>query len=243
MPTAAVLFVSDLHLSPARPDVAAQFRQFLLGTAGSAAALYILGDLFDYWPGDDALDDPFHAGIADALADCGTRLPVSLMHGNRDFLLGPAFARAARLTLVADPLRLDIGGMDTLLMHGDTLCTDDADYQAFRAQVRAPQWREAFLGRPLAERIRIIENLRAQSEMQKQEKQPDIMDVNDAAVREVLAGSGCERLIHGHTHRPARHQLDVEGRRCERWVLGDWCVQANWLSCGPAGCTWHTARA
>lgn len=152
------------------------------------------------------------------------------MAGNRDFLIGKEFATAAGLELLPDPLVRDIGGIRTLLTHGDTLCTDDADYQRFRAEVRTPTWRSAFLARPLAERKCLIADLRMKSETEKQTKPAAIMDVNAAAVKAALRETGAHLLIHGHTHRQGRHTLLADGRPCERWVLGDWhATQGNAL--------------
>jgi UDP-2,3-diacylglucosamine hydrolase len=232
------LFVSDLHLSPATPEIAARFLAFLAGPARAAAGLTILGDLFDYWAGDDDLDDPFNARIVAALrtlADHG--VAIAFMAGNRDFLVGDRFATAAGLKLLTDPCLRDIGGIATLLTHGDALCADDADYQAFRKQVRAPAWRSAFLARPLAERKREIEALRARSEAEKRIKPMAIMDVNPDAVTALLREQGARRLIHGHTHRQGRHTHHINGRDCERWVLGDWRpAHGNALACDGAGC-------
>ncbi|MBI3141128.1 MAG: UDP-2,3-diacylglucosamine diphosphatase [Rhodocyclales bacterium] len=233
----ASLFVSDLHLCPSRPQIGRLFSRFLQGPARNARALYVLGDLFEYWAGDDDLDDPFNGEVCAALRGLSeSGVAVFFMAGNRDFLLGAAFARAAGLTLLAEPARLDLEGTPTLLMHGDTLCTDDAQYQAFRAQVRTADWQRSFLAQPLAERKGRIEALRRESEAQKRIKPMAIMDVNAQAVAEVLREHGCTRLIHGHTHRPAHHDLEVDGRRCERWVLADWYDRGSYLECDAAGC-------
>jgi UDP-2,3-diacylglucosamine hydrolase len=222
----AALFISDLHLSPGRPEVVRLFRNFLSGAVRGADSLYILGDLFEYWAGDDDLGDSFNADMVGAiagLAGSGTR--VHFMRGNRDFLVGEAFARAARLTLLPDPFEIALHGTRTLLSHGDALCTDDASYQAFRAKVRQPAWIAEFLARPLAERKAEIERLRSVSEVEKQRKAADIMDANAAAVSRLMRSTGCTRLIHGHTHRQARH-VHAEG---ERWVLPDWHATADVL--------------
>jgi UDP-2,3-diacylglucosamine hydrolase len=232
------LFISDLHLSAHEPATVARFLQFLEGLARQAARLTILGDLFDYWAGDDDLADPFNTRIATALhalADHG--VAIDLMVGNRDFLIGNTFAAAAGVTLVNDPLISDIGGIKTLLTHGDALCTDDADYQRFRAHVRSPEWQMQFLARPLAERKREIETLRARSETEKRIKPMAIMDVNTQAVIELMRSHGANALIHGHTHRQGSHTHQVDGLTCQRWVLGDWhphhgsalrCASAGW---------------
>lgn len=231
------LFVSDLHLCPSRPHINRLFFDFLTGPARQAESLYILGDLFEYWAGDDDLDDPFNAGICTALRTLSeTAVPVFFMAGNRDFLAGEGFARTAGLSLLPDPATLDLHGTRTLLMHGDTLCTDDDAYQAFRAEVRTPDWQQAFLALPLAHRKSQIEALRRESEAQKQVKPMQIMDVNPVAVLQALTLHRCARLIHGHTHRPARHALVANGRSCERWVLPDWYETGSYLACDESGC-------
>lgn len=232
----ATLFISDLHLCPSRPDIARLFLDFLADPAREAEALYILGDLFEYWAGDDDLDDPFNAGACAALrslSDSG--VPLYFMAGNRDFLAGERFSRAAGLKLLPDPALIEVAGTTTLLMHGDTLCTDDAAYQAFRAEVRSPEWRQAFLALPLAQRKAQIEALRRESEAQKRTKPMEIMDANPAAVLQALTFHRCTRLVHGHTHRPAHHRLEFDGRACERWVLPDWYEKGGYLSCDSDG--------
>jgi UDP-2,3-diacylglucosamine hydrolase len=234
----SALFVSDLHLSPARPAMAAAFAQLLRTEARTAARLYILGDLFDYWIGDDDLADPFHAQIAAGLAElaaAGCR--VGFMPGNRDFLLGERFAAAAGLCLLPDPSIEDIEGTPTVLMHGDTLCVDDVDYMAFRAEVRASAWQRSFLDQPLAARRAAALQLRARSAASQEQKAEAIMDVAERAVVQAFRDCGCTRMIHGHTHRPGRHEHRVDGRRCERWVLADWYGQASYLRCDATGCT------
>ena len=233
----ATLFVSDLHLCPSRPQINRLFLDFLAGPARQAESLYILGDLFEYWAGDDDLDDPFNVGICAGLrglSDAG--VPVFFMSGNRDFLAGEIFARAAGLTLLPKPAAVELGGTPTLLMHGDTLCTDDAAYQAFRAEVRSIDWRQAFMALPLDRRKARIEALRRESEAQKRIKPIDIMDVNPAAVLRALTFHRSTRLIHGHTHRPARHDLVIDGQPCERWVLPDWYENGGYLACDAEGC-------
>jgi UDP-2,3-diacylglucosamine hydrolase len=232
------LFVSDLHLAPQRPAIAEQFFRFLGNEARRADALYILGDLFEYWIGDDDTDDAFNARVIAGLrqlADSGT--PLLLMHGNRDFLMGDDFAAATGATLIADPTPADFHGTRTLLMHGDTLCTDDVEYQKFRASVRNPAAQSQFLAQPLDARREQALRLRAGSEAAKQQKREAIMDVNADAVAAVLRAHGYPRLIHGHTHRPARHVHIVDGHECERWVLADWYQRGSYLRCDASGCT------
>jgi len=232
----STLFISDLHLCATRPEITAAFEAFLAGPARKATALYILGDLFEYWAGDDDLGDPFNTRVATALAGYGRDVPTFLMHGNRDFLMGDTFARVTGVTLIADPLLIDIEGSPTLLMHGDTLCTDDLDYQRFRGEVRSAEWSATFLATPLAERKQRIEAMRTRSEALKRVKTAAIMDVNAAAVAAVFRRYDCSRLIHGHTHRPARHEHLVDGCRCERLVLADWHENGSHLACDAGGC-------
>jgi UDP-2,3-diacylglucosamine hydrolase len=226
-----ILFISDLHLCSSRPEINRIFFDFLAGPARRAQALYILGDLFEYWAGDDDISDPFNASVAGALRACAAQIPVYVMHGNRYFLLGQRFADAAGVRLIDDPHLADCNGVATLLTHGDALCTDDADYMRFRAEVRSMQWIDAFLATPLPERKAKIEALRRESEAQKKRKPSGIMDVNAGAVLALLRERGYPRLIHGHTHRPGCHEHLVDARRCERWVLADWYASGSYLSC------------
>ena len=235
------LLISDLHLSPKYPQSSERFYQFTKHTAPQAEALYILGDLFESWAGDDDLDDPFHRTITNALRKLGDQgMHVYLMHGNRDFLMSEKLARACNATLLSDPTMLDLYGIPTLISHGDALCTGDESYQAFRRQVRSPGWQQQFLSQPLAQRKMQIEQLRLQSEQEKRLKQMSIMDVNTDAVSLLLRDHGYPRLIHGHTHRPARHLHHLDGYNCERWVLGDWDNKANALRCDSSGIRWET---
>lgn len=222
-------FVSDLHLSPSEPGTVQLFLDYLRKPARAAEQLYILGDLFEAWSGDDCIDDPqdaFNREIVDALralTDSGVRL--SVMHGNRDFLLGGEFARRSGAVLLPDPYVLSIPGAQFVLSHGDSLCTDDAEYLAFRAQVRSTQWQSAFLAKPLTERKNIAAALRRQSEQSKQEKSrqsPYLMDLNRQATDDFLRAHGRATFIHGHTHQPATHLHRVDGIDLERWVLADW---------------------
>lgn len=197
----------------------------------------MLGDLFEYWIGDDSLAQPFNRQVAEAfqgLARRGTQL--YFMHGNRDFLIGEEFARAAGMTLLEDGTEIDLYGSRTLLMHGDALCTDDVEYQKLRAMVRNPAWQRTFLAKPIEERIRMAQALRGESEQAKQAKDAAIMDVSVPTVESVLRAHGYPRLIHGHTHRPARHEHVVDGRLCERFVLADWYQQGSYLACDADGC-------
>ncbi len=216
-------FISDLHLCTGRPALTAVFERYLAGPARAAARLYILGDLFEYWAGDDDLDDPLNTHVAGLLADLAeSGCQVFFMPGNRDFLIGADFAARARLQLLAEPARIELGNEAVLLCHGDSLCTDDLAYQAFRSQVRNPAWQAQFLGQPLAVRKQVIAGVRMKSEEAKSEKAAAIMDVNAEAVIALLREHGVHQLIHGHTHRPADHQVDVDGSPGQRRVLADW---------------------
>jgi UDP-2,3-diacylglucosamine hydrolase len=232
------IFVSDLHLTPERPAANAVFSRFLQGPASGARSLYILGDLFETWVGDDDLEDRFNASIADALsALSGKGVALHFMHGNRDVLAGELFARRCGASLLSDPLLVDLHGTRTLLMHGDTLCTDDVEYQKFRAYAHDEANQRRFLAQPLDARKAQMLGMRADSERSKQAKTAEIMDVAPAAVEQVLRAHGYPRLIHGHTHRPGRHVHMVDGHACERWVLTDWYGRAGYLRCDPDGCT------
>lgn len=203
----------------------------------AAQALYILGDLFDAWVGDDDLSGAWAGALAQALrrvSDSGVEICV--MHGNRDFLLGERFAAAAGARLLPDPYRIDLHGIPTLLSHGDALCTDDLDYQRFRALIRSPDWVRAFLAKPLAERHALATHLREQSETAKRGKSMISMDADIEAIHAVCREQDCSRLIHGHTHRPGRHDFRLEGRACERWVLPDWYGEGGYLHCDGDGC-------
>jgi UDP-2,3-diacylglucosamine hydrolase len=234
------IFVSDLHLSAERPHINRKFFEFVATTATQAEALYILGDLFEYWIGDDDIDDPLNAAVTDALGTLATRhVRLYLMQGNRDVLIGQAFAQRCRAELIAEPTLLDLYGTPTLLMHGDTLCTEDADYQKFRAYAHDADNQARFLAQPLAARREQMLGMRAQSEHSKQLKTEIIMDVAPAAVEKILREFDYPRLIHGHTHRPARHVHTIDGHDCERWVLNDWYQRGGYLSCSKGGCSAH----
>lgn len=237
------LFISDLHLSEDQPLVTQLFLKFTSHTAREAEALYILGDLFEYWAGDDDRNTVFHQQIISAIREVSLQgTPVFIMHGNRDFLMDEQLAMECHATLLTDPVLIDLYGTSTLLTHGDALCTDDTGYQAFRQQVRQPAWRNNFLAQPLTQRKAQIEQLRKMSEDQKQTKSLDIMDVNLTSVADLFRAHHYPRLIHGHTHRQKHHQHDVDGRVCDRWVLGDWHSTGNALRCDAAGCSFQTIQ-
>ena len=230
------LFISDLHLSPARPALVAAFRAFCDGPARSAAALYVLGDLFDAWIGDDQLREPMAAGVAAALR--GVResgVVVSVMRGNRDVLLGTRFAEAAGAKLLPDETVIETAGTPTLLLHGDELCTDDVSYQRFRAWSRDPARQRRFLALPYAVRRGVVAYARWKSRRETATKASHIMDVTADAVAAALRAHRVNRMIHGHTHRPAHHALVVDGRACERWVLSDWYDRGSYLEVDAAG--------
>jgi UDP-2,3-diacylglucosamine hydrolase len=230
------LFISDLHLTEERPEANERFIGFIEGKARSAAALYILGDFFEYWIGDDDLGEPFNAVVAGLLRDLTRRgIALYFMHGNRDFLIGERFCAATGAELLDDPAIRTIEGAQTLLVHGDTLCTDDIEYQAWRRKARDPAFQAQFLAKSLPERRQAILQMREKSKEVVQGKTAEIMDVNDDAVRQALRRHAVRRLIHGHTHRPGRHALEVDGARCERWVLPDWYGRGGYLEVGPTG--------
>lgn len=234
------LLISDLHLDAARPGITRLFERFVREQAMQAHALYILGDLFEAWIGDDA---PNAAGdaVASALSALhAAGVPCFYMHGNRDFLLGDAYARRCRMTLLADPCVIDLGGTRTLLMHGDTLCTDDAPYQAFRAQTHQPQWQRQFLRQTVEQREQFAAAARAESQRYTAGVDSAITDVNDAAVMAAMREHDVTRLIHGHTHRPAVHDMDIDGQPAQRIVLGDWYEQGSVLRIDDDGLELHS---
>ena len=227
------LFISDLHLAEERPEANERFVDFLEGKARAADALYILGDFFEYWIGDDDLEEPFYAVMAGLLRRLtAAGVPLYLMHGNRDFLVGARFCEATGAQLLADPSVHEIQGVRTLLVHGDTLCTDDVDYQNWRRTARSEAWQREFLAKSRAERRSLILGLREKSKEVVQGKPAEIMDVNEAAVAQAMRTHAVRRLVHGHTHRPGRHALTLEGASAERWVLPDWYGRGGYLEIG-----------
>lgn len=240
------LFISDLHLCDSRPHITTAFIDFLENTASQAQALYILGDLFEYWAGDDAIQNDVIETTAlqatiHALRSLALSTPVYFMAGNRDFLIGTGFANATGITILPDPSVITPYGKPVLLSHGDALCIDDTAYQTFRAEIRSQAWQSQFLSRPLENRVAYIEQLRAKSELAKASKSMVIMDVNAAAVEDLLRQYHYPPLfIHGHTHRPDMHIHHVAGHTCQRWVLGDWYEQGSYLMLDADGC--HSRR-
>ena len=229
------LFISDLHLAEERPATTERFARFLVDIVPGADALYILGDLFEYWVGDDGLALDFPSRVAALLRPAARAVPAFFMHGNRDFMVASRFGSETGIRLIADPAVIDLYGERALLMHGDTLCTDDHAYLAFRAQVRNPAWQAAALAMPIAERIALARGMRNQSEGAKEGKGEAIMDVAPGAVEAAFASANCRVLIHGHTHRPARHSHTAGGRECVRWVLPDWYETGGYLEATPSG--------
>ncbi|MGM0953335.1 MAG: UDP-2,3-diacylglucosamine diphosphatase [Pseudomonadota bacterium] len=227
------LFISDLHLEESRPDITDAFFAFLENRAMGVERLYILGDFFEAWIGDDE-KTPLQeqvAGALKALADSGT--DIFLMHGNRDFLIGEDFCHRAGATLLDDPTVVDLYGTPTLLMHGDSLCTADVEYQKFRANMRNPQMQKMMLARPLEDRQKMARQLRDMSMAKNQGKAEAIMDVTPEEVVREMEAHGVQRLIHGHTHRPAIHDLKANGKDARRIVLGDWDENVWWLAVEP----------
>lgn len=234
------LFIADLHLDPERPGITRLFGDFLDAEAPGADALYILGDLFESWVGDD---DPSEAGAFVAeklrtLADSG--VPLYFMHGNRDFMLGRAYAARAGMRILPDPSVIELYDRPVLLMHGDLLCTDDVEYQKIRAQTRSPDWQAHMLAQPLQARLAFAQQARAASQARQGAMKDDgtmetITDASPATVEETLRRFGIDTLIHGHTHRPAIHELDIDGRPHRRIVLGDWYEQGSVLRAHPDG--------
>jgi UDP-2,3-diacylglucosamine hydrolase len=236
-PETVALFVSDVHLHPSLPRTTAAFLGFLHRHVLGVQQLYLLGDLFEYWAGDDDISDPYNRRVVDALrqaSDAGAE--VFWMAGNRDFLVGEKFAEAAGLTLLPDPFVARIAGHNIALAHGDAQCTDDTAYMAFRAKVREKEWQQQFVAMPLAQRKAIIADMRAGSREAQRSKSCDIMDVNPDAIASLFDATGASILIHGHTHRPARHDI---GNRV-RHVLPDWdcdtgTPRGGWLAMDAAG--------
>ncbi|MEN3111648.1 UDP-2,3-diacylglucosamine diphosphatase [Uliginosibacterium paludis] len=240
-----ILFISDLHLQASAPESAAAFMRFLDGPARQAEALWILGDLFEFWIGDDDLGDPFHAAIADALSQLsasGVRLKI--MVGNRDFLLGQGFARASGGELVAEPAVLRQGNKTFVLVHGDAECTDDHAYQRYRRRIRSRFSVALLRSLPLSWRRRLAQRIRQGSEFRKQREPSAYGDLSPTAVSELLGRHDARYLIHGHTHRSARHCFTLpDTRMAERWVLPDWHERARWLELGPEGLTFREEQA
>jgi len=227
------LFISDLHLEETRPDITGAFLRFLDQKTSGIERLYILGDFFEAWIGDDERT-PLQETIAGALKAVSDRgVEIFLMHGNRDFLIGEEFCERAGATLLDDPTVVDLYGTPTLLMHGDSLCTADEEYQKFRANMRNPQMQKMMLARPLEDRQKMARQLRDMSMAKNQGKAEDIMDVTPEEVVREMETHGVQQMIHGHTHRPAIHDLQANGQPATRIVLGDWDENVWWLEAAP----------
>jgi UDP-2,3-diacylglucosamine hydrolase len=232
----ATLFISDLHIDASRPPIVRQFLSFLEVQAAHAEALYILGDLFESWVGDDDPDSAQAAAIAGIRTLTSNGVPCFVMHGNRDFLLSARFCRDSGAELLPDPVMVTLYGERILVMHGDALCTDDLAYQRLRATVRDPDWQRRFLGLSVKARRALAGAARVGSQAHTAAMEYAITDVNAESVAKVLRSSGTATLLHGHTHRPAIHAIEVDGRPCTRIVLGDWYEQASllrWDQHGP----------
>lgn len=225
-----VLFISDLHLDASRPEVIRLFIQFLQQTASQAQALYILGDLFEAWIGDDALctEDAVISGL---MALSATGVAVYVMRGNRDFLLGEGFSEATGAALLDDLHRIELDGVPVLLLHGDTLCTADIEYQRFRAMVRDPRWQAEFLAKPPTQRLAYAAQARQESAKHNSSLDEALLDVSPQSVHRILREQGVRHMIHGHTHRPAVHRFELDGKPAQRIVLGDWYEQGSCLVC------------
>jgi UDP-2,3-diacylglucosamine hydrolase len=232
----ATLFISDLHIDATRPPIVHHFLTFLEAEAARAEALYILGDLFESWVGDDAADGAQMAAIAGLRALTAGGVPCFVMHGNRDFLLSTRFCRDSGAELLSDPVIVTLYGERILVMHGDALCTDDRAYQRLRATVRDPEWQQRFSNLSIKARRALAGAARAGSRAHTAAMEYSITDVNVGSVATVLRGTGLNTLLHGHTHRPAIHAFEVDGRHCTRIVLGDWYDQGSvlrWDHHGP----------
>lgn len=215
------LFISDLHLDEERPEITRAFFQFLKDKAINAERLYILGDFFEVWIGDDAVSE-FQNSVINALKDLSSSCEIFFVHGNRDFLIGEKFAESAGVTLLPESLSLTLSNTPALIMHGDSLCTEDVEYMKFRSMVRNPEWQTMFLSKSLEERLAIAAQLRDKSKQETASKEEYITDVTPSEVEKALLDNNATLLIHGHTHRPARHQIDLKSAKAERIVLGDW---------------------
>ena len=232
----ATLFISDLHLEAERPDIAKHFLEFMESDARECEELYILGDLFEAWVGDDDPNTHYFT-IKRALRKLSDRgVPIYFMHGNRDFMIGHEFANETGVEILKDPHRVDMYGQKALLSHGDVLCTDDVQYQKVRTMTRDPAWQAKMRTKPLKERLRIAAEARRQSLEQTINMSLDIMDVNQQAVEKMIREHNVDVLLHGHTHRPAVHTVELGNRKAKRIVLGDWYRQGSvvrWDSRGP----------
>ena len=230
------LFISDLHLCAERPAIIDLFLHFLQTEVNQADALYILGDLFEVWIGDDYVEPELNAVIDALAALTSSGVPVSVLAGNRDFLMGHEFEQRTGCRLLQDPSVIDLYGVPTLLMHGDTLCTDDVEYQVLRQRFRDPDWQQQFLALPIDQRLQMAQQVRNESRQAISIKSEIIMDANHDAVIEAFTSHQVTRLIHGHTHRPNTHTINHGGQQLTRIVLGDWYEQGSVLRCDARQC-------
>lgn len=229
------LFISDLHLEDSQPQRTEWLLTFLAGPARKSRAVYILGDLFEYWIGDDA-PSATAQHVAKATAELHqSGVECFFLHGNRDFLLGEKYAASAKLKLLPETVVVDLYGTPTLLLHGDTLCTDDTEYQALRRQLRDPAWQAGVLAMTIEQRLQMAQEARAASMQHTGSVAEEIMDVNAAAVASAFREQGVRRMIHGHTHRPAFHQVDLDATDAERIVLADWYDSGSYLEVSARG--------
>ena len=231
----AYCFISDLHLQESRPDITEAFLDFLDDTASKAEKLYILGDLFEAWIGDDDQNN-FISEIQAALLKTNKTTKIFFLHGNRDFLIGTKFASSSGFELLHDPTIEEMFGNNVLLMHGDLLCTEDLDYQAFRKTSRDPKWQDEFLNKSIQERQEIALNLRTISKEATEIKKDEIMDVSTTEVIRIMEESSVNLLIHGHTHRPKSHNIKVNDQPAERIVLGDWDTYGWYIWMDSSSC-------
>ncbi|MEJ2060267.1 MAG: UDP-2,3-diacylglucosamine diphosphatase [Gammaproteobacteria bacterium] len=234
------LFISDLHLDGSRPRIIDLCERFLLERAARADALYVLGDLFEYWVGDDDPAEDMQRVIRALRSITDQGVATFFVHGNRDFLIGAEFSARSGVTLLPELSVIDLYGQPTLILHGDTLCTDDTAYQELRVMLRNPAWQQQFLALPLSERHAQARALRDQSKEAVSDKAEAIMDVNQQTVEQTLLEHGVRHMIHGHTHRPAIHDFTLADKPAQRIVLGDWYDQGSVLSCTPQGPTLET---
>jgi len=228
-----IRFISDLHLDKERPEIIQLFSQFLRSQATRSESLYILGDLFEYWIGDDQPLTGLEPVIESLQSLTAAFVPVYFIHGNRDFLIGESFATTTGITLLPESAVIDVYGRPALIMHGDTLCTDDTDYQQMRGMLRHTDWQTQFLSLSLEERTQQALQLRQKSLSATKDKKENIMDVNAETVEKIMHNNNVDLLIHGHTHRPAIHELSIQDKKAQRIVLGDWYSQGSVLRMSP----------
>ena len=228
-----MLFISDLHLDKERLEIIQLFSQFLSSQASRCESLYILGDLFEYWIGDDQPITGLESVIEGLQSLTAASVPVFFIHGNRDFLLGESFAKTTGIKLLPESAVIEVYGRRALIMHGDTLCTDDTDYQQMRGMLRHTDWQKQFLSLSLEERIQQALQLREKSQSATQDKKEDIMDDSAQSVENIMRDNNVDLLIHGHTHRPAIHEVFVQNQKAQRIVLGDWYSQGSVLRATP----------